>query len=60
MGNQLYWVPDVTFREDNSRVRRNHAPANLATLQNHLQAPMLAHWPFDPAAQADQLVISLP
>ena len=34
--------------------------ANLATLQNHLQAPMLAHWPFDPAAKADRLVIRLP
>jgi dethiobiotin synthetase len=34
--------------------------ANLATLQNHLQAPMLAHWPFDATARADQLVLTLP
>ncbi|TBO30264.1 dethiobiotin synthase [Aquabacterium lacunae] len=34
--------------------------ANLATLQNHLQAPMLAHWPFDAEAQADQLPLQLP
>jgi len=29
--NQLHWVLDVTFREDDSRVRTNHAPANLNT-----------------------------
>jgi predicted transposase YbfD/YdcC len=29
--NQLHWVLDVTFREDDSRVRRDHAPANLNT-----------------------------
>jgi dethiobiotin synthetase len=34
--------------------------ANLVTLQNHLQAPMLAHWPFDAEAQADQLPLQLP
>lgn len=31
--NQLHWVLDVTFREDDSRVRRDEAPANLATLR---------------------------
>ena len=31
--NQLHWVLDVTFREDDSRVRRDYAPANLATLR---------------------------
>ena len=34
--------------------------ANLATLQNHLQAPMLAHWGWDPAALAEGLVVELP
>jgi len=34
--------------------------ANLATLQNHLQAPMLAHWPHDPRATAESLLIQLP
>lgn len=29
--NQLHRVLDVTFREDDSRVRSNHAPANLNT-----------------------------
>ena len=31
--NQLHWVLDVTFREDESRVRRDHAPANFNTLR---------------------------
>ena len=31
--NQLHWVLDVTFREDESRIRRNHAPANFNTLR---------------------------
>jgi len=34
--------------------------ANLATLQNHLQAPMLAHWGWDPVAKAEALVVELP
>jgi predicted transposase YbfD/YdcC len=29
--NQLHWVLDVTFREDDSRVRNHYAPANLNT-----------------------------
>lgn len=31
--NQLHWVLDVTFREDDSRIRRDHAPANFNTLR---------------------------
>jgi predicted transposase YbfD/YdcC len=31
--NQLHWVLDVTFREDESRIRRDHAPANFNTLR---------------------------
>jgi predicted transposase YbfD/YdcC len=31
--NQLHWVLDVTFREDDSRIRRNNAPANFNTLR---------------------------
>lgn len=31
--NRLHWVLDVTFREDDSRVRRNHAPANFNILR---------------------------
>ena len=31
--NPLHWVLDVTFREDDSRIRRGHAPANFNTLR---------------------------
>lgn len=31
--NQLHWVLDVTFREDECRVRKDHAPQNLSALR---------------------------
>lgn len=31
--NRLHWVLDVTFREDDSRIRRDHAPANFNTVR---------------------------
>jgi predicted transposase YbfD/YdcC len=30
--NSLHWVLDVTFAEDNSRIRKDHAPQNLPYL----------------------------
>jgi predicted transposase YbfD/YdcC len=32
--NSLHWVLDVSFDEDRCRVRKNHAPANMATLRH--------------------------
>jgi predicted transposase YbfD/YdcC len=31
--NQLHWSLDVTFNEDRSRIRKDHAPANMASLR---------------------------
>lgn len=31
--NRLHWVLDVTFREDDGRVRKGHAPQNLSALR---------------------------
>ena len=28
--NSLHWVLDVTFKEDNSRIKKDNAPANFA------------------------------
>lgn len=39
--------------------RMQEQAANLATLQAHLQAPMLAHWPWDPDATPQALAASL-
>ena len=32
--NGLHWVLDIAFREDESRVRKDHAPQNLAVLRH--------------------------
>lgn len=32
--NSLHWVLDIAFREDESRIRKNHAPENVATLRH--------------------------
>jgi predicted transposase YbfD/YdcC len=38
--NSVHWVLDLVFREDESRVRRDHAPQNLATVR-HLALNLL-------------------
>lgn len=42
--NRVHWVLDIAFREDESRVRRDHAPTNLATLR-HLALNLLRREP---------------
>lgn len=32
--NGLHWVLDVAFREDECRIRKDHAPTNMATLRH--------------------------
>lgn len=32
--NQVHWVLDIAFREDESRVRKDHGPENLAVLRH--------------------------
>ncbi len=32
--NRLHRVPDVTFRDDDSRIRKDHAPANFAVIKH--------------------------
>ena len=34
IGNQVYWVLDAAFREDESRVRIGHAAENVAVLRH--------------------------
>jgi predicted transposase YbfD/YdcC len=38
--NCLHWVLDIAFREDDCRTRKNHGPANFATLR-HLALNLL-------------------
>jgi predicted transposase YbfD/YdcC len=32
--NSLHWVMDMLFRDDECRVRTNHAPANFTTIKH--------------------------
>jgi predicted transposase YbfD/YdcC len=32
--NSLHWVLDIAFREDESRIRKDHAPENVATVRH--------------------------
>lgn len=38
--NSLHWVPDVSFREDECRIRKDHAPENFAIVR-HIALNML-------------------
>ncbi len=38
--NSLHWTLDMTFREDVSRIRKNHAPENMAVVR-HMALNML-------------------
>ncbi len=38
--NGLHWVLDIAFREDESRIRKDHAPQNMALLR-HLTLNLL-------------------
>jgi len=40
--NQLHWVLDIAFREDDCRVRQGHADENLAVLR-HIALSLLKH-----------------
>ena len=42
--NSLHWVLDMNFREDECRVRTDHAPANLATIR-HMACNLLRNVP---------------
>jgi len=32
--NSLHWVLDIAFLEDNCRIRKDHAPQNMAVLRH--------------------------
>ncbi len=40
--NKLHWVLDIAFREDESRIRKGHAPDNFAAVR-HIALNMIKH-----------------
>ncbi len=42
--NSLHWVMDMTFRDDECRVRTDHAPANFTTIK-HMALNLLRNAP---------------
>lgn len=40
--NGLHWVLDIAFREDEARIRKDHAPQNMALLR-HIALNLLKH-----------------
>jgi len=40
--NKVHWVLDIAFQEDASRMRKDHSPANFATLR-HMALNLLKH-----------------
>ena len=42
--NGLHWVMDMVFRDDECRIRKDHAPANFATVK-HMASNILRRAP---------------
>lgn len=53
--NSLHWVLDVAFREDESRVRKDHAPENFAILR-HIALNLLQQETSIPSMKGKRLV----
>jgi predicted transposase YbfD/YdcC len=49
--NGLHWMLDVTFRQDASRIRRDHAPQNLALVRKLALVPLKAEATFKAGIQ---------
>jgi len=51
--NSLHWVVDMIFRDDECRIRTDHAPANFTTLK-HMADNLIrkGSWQGLPAPQA--------
>jgi predicted transposase YbfD/YdcC len=47
IGNSLHWVLDMLFRDDECRVRTNHAPANFTTIKHMALNPSYSSHSWD-------------
>lgn len=53
--NSLHWCLDVAFNEDQSRIRKGHAPENIATLRRFVLALLKAETTFKGGLRRKQL-----
>jgi predicted transposase YbfD/YdcC len=56
--NKLHWTLDVTFREDQSRVRKGHGPENVAVLR-HIALNLLRQEPSQKSMPRKRLACAL-
>ena len=53
--NSLHWVMDMIFRDDESRIRTEHAPANFTTLK-HMAHNLIRKAPGKPSFRAKRKI----
>lgn len=53
--NSLHWVMDMTFRDDECRIRTEHAPANFTTLK-HMAHNLIRKAPGKPSFRAKRKI----
>jgi len=57
--NSLHWRLDVVFREDDSRIRKDHAPENMALMRRIAAGLIKARLPQKMTVKRAQLLITL-
>jgi predicted transposase YbfD/YdcC len=57
--NSLHWRLDVTFREDASRIRKDHAPENMALMRRMAAGLVKARLPQKMTVKRAQLLMTL-
>jgi hypothetical protein len=57
--NSLHWRLDTTFREDASRIRKDHAPENMALMRRIAAGLVKGRLPKKMSVKRAQLIMTL-
>ncbi len=57
--NSLHWRLDMTFREDDSRIRKDHAPENMALIRRIAAGLVKSRLPKKMSVKRAQFVMTL-